>query len=267
MKIIVCLNFRKSIITEEKNSMVQSNNRTSFLDNECRAIIEQALELKKQEGGKVILMAAGTDTDCILMREGLAMGCDEAHLIVRNQRHSAGTVMLSVDMVNLILRFGYDLVITGYRIRSGFSSFLGAELAELLQTEQLSLAKKLKAEGQFIRTEISYDREIVCIKSPLPCVVTLDNSKAKNEAISVMQIHEAIDKTLKIWKDEELDSLETCYDRNYSNAVLQSVIVKEYHKPKKVKKCELYDEISVEEAVDVILEKWQEQKIVGEVCV
>lgn len=271
MKIIVCLNF---IICSPDESGCLVENRAggdsgrTHLDNENKVLIEQALELKNQENDTVTVMAGGCDTDRVLLREALAMGCDTAWLIVRQSPYINHKPLLSVDMGKMARLAGFDIIITGYRVKSGFSSFLGAELAELLDLDQISCASKLalSKNNRLVSADIKYGNESLRVENPLPCVVTLANSTAKNEIISVTEIFQSFEKEMVIWRDEELDRLKFTEEKIAEKSFSDAVLIDSLKKSEKRKECVLYDEISVEEAVDIIIKNLRKQNIIKGTC-
>ncbi len=244
----------------------------THLDNEKKAVIEQAIDLKNQENDMVTVIAAGCDTDRVLLREALAMGCDRAWLIARNSPDVSQKPPVSVDMEKLIRLNGYDVILTGYRMKSGLFSFLGAELAELLSLGQMSCASKLERknicskENPLVITDIRYGNEFLQMESTLPCVVTLANYASKNEIVSVAEILGSLKKELMIWKDKELDGLKAGDDRVQENYFSDAITIAALQKSEKRKDCAFYDEISVEEAVEVIIENLCQQNIIEGIC-
>lgn len=248
----------------------------THLDNENKAVVEQALKLKNQESGTVTVIAAGCDADRVLLREALAMGCDRAWLIARNSPDFSKMPMMSVNMEKLIKLTGYDVILTGYRMKSGISSFLGAELAELLSLNQITCASSLAvkdsgspmkgSERLWITADMRCGNDLLWVESPLPCVITLANSTAENKNISVTEIFGSFEKELIVWSDDKLDSLTAGDEKTLGNFFSHAISIADLQKFEQKKSCALYDEISAEQAVSIIIENLRKQNIIKETC-
>lgn len=135
--------------------------------------LEQALQIKDREGGKVTVLSVGQPGDVDVLRECLYRGADEAvRVVAEDGLDSAARAAL---LAAAIRRIGaHDLVLLGVSVPEGENSLLAGELAGRLGHAQLTYVDSLTelAPGQVTcRREIEMGSEFV--KLPLPAVLAL----------------------------------------------------------------------------------------------
>ena len=254
MKIVVCLNFISFVPDENKQFQIYEKKMDSFLNNENRAIIEQALYLKRNMNDRVVIMASGTLSGRLLLREALAIGCDEAHLIVQNASCSKKRYLIAEQMAELLKRTGFDVILTGYRMQDGHNAFLGSEIAEFLGINQISYVKKIQLSSDSIQVETEYESNF-CISSPFPCMVTLQNQKAENRQLSVMDIMRSSQKPMRIWSEGQLSDVQ-------NNESIKDLTIEKSEKLSLRKPCEMHEKMNPKQAAAFIIKKMEEQGLV-----
>lgn len=198
-KIVLCLNFIQYVCNDNNEFVLCNDKKEQTLDKEKRNLVEQTVAIAGKDN-KVIVIAAGLPDHKIMMREALALGCDESYLIVIGQKEATSDIMSG--MVSLISSMDPSLIITGYRIMDGLYAPLGALLAAKLGIPQLSCCKEVEIVGKYVSVMISSKhQEKYAGISPLPCVVTLLNKPIPGRILSVSEINEAFQKNLTVWKN------------------------------------------------------------------
>ena len=92
--------------------------------------VEQALLTKEAEGGKVTALCLGPDSAEEALKQALAMGCDEAVLILDSAFDSADTLVVSRALAAAIQKLGpADLVFFGKSAVDSDTGVLGPQVA------------------------------------------------------------------------------------------------------------------------------------------
>ena len=136
--------------------------------------LEQALQIKDREGGKVTVLSLAPAGDLDVLRECLYRGADEA-LRVTPPAGEQDTAASAALLAAAIRRVGaHDLVLLGVGVPEGENSLLAAELAGRLGHAQVTYVDsiaELSPAGVLCRREIEMGSEFV--RAPLPAVLAL----------------------------------------------------------------------------------------------
>jgi electron transfer flavoprotein beta subunit len=106
--------------------------------------IEEALKIKEQKGGEVVLVSLGPERVTSALRNGLAMGADRAlHLkdALFENLDALGTARALAAAIKTLAP--YDLILTGQQGVGGDNSQIPGLLAELLDLPQVTVAVKI----------------------------------------------------------------------------------------------------------------------------
>jgi len=145
----------------------------SIINPDDKAGLEAALRLKDEHGGKVILVSMGPLQADVALREGLAMGADEAYLISDRLFGGADTWATSSTIASAIRKIGnFDLIITGRQAIDGDTAQVGPQIAEHLGIANISYAEDIKIEGNSVIVKRQYEDRYHILKSKLPCLIT-----------------------------------------------------------------------------------------------
>ena len=135
--------------------------------------LEQALQIRDREGGKVTVLAVGAPKEVDVLRECLYRGADEAVRVVADgPLDTAAQAALLAAAVRRV--GGHDLVLVGVGLPDGEASLLGAELAGRLDCAQLGYVDSILELGGgsvLCKREIEMGSETV--RLPLPAVLSL----------------------------------------------------------------------------------------------
>ena len=136
--------------------------------------LEQALQIKDREGGRVTIVSLAPAGDLDVLRECLYRGADEA-VRVTHEDGALDSAAAAALLAEAIRRIGaHDLVLLGVSVPEGENSLLAAELAGRLGHAQVTYVDsltELTAESVLCRREIEMGREFV--RAPLPAVLAL----------------------------------------------------------------------------------------------
>jgi electron transfer flavoprotein beta subunit len=139
--------------------------------------IEEALRLREQQGGEVVLISMGPPRAVETLRKGLAMGADRAVLISDQAAAGSDLVATSAVLAAALERERPDLVFVGQQAADGGGAVLGAAVADRLRLPFVSQAAELVLDdGDKVelrrQTEFGYER----ILAPLPAVVAVSDA-------------------------------------------------------------------------------------------
>ncbi len=136
MKIAVCI---KQVPTREWQPRLNDDKTwiregdASFEMNEPDAYaLEEALRLKEQHGGEVVVCSAGPSRVAQVIREALARGADRAILVEDDGLASADAFVTSAALAGAMKDETFDLVLTGLQSDDQGFAQVGVILAEKL---------------------------------------------------------------------------------------------------------------------------------------
>lgn len=90
-----------------------TSRETAGMNPDDKAAVEAALRLREAEGGTVTLLCAGPESAAELLREALAMGCDETTLTAVPAPCAAEAETAARALKAALQHQEYDLILTG----------------------------------------------------------------------------------------------------------------------------------------------------------
>jgi electron transfer flavoprotein beta subunit len=141
--------------------------------------VEEALRLKGDGEGEVVVVSMGPERAADSLRKALAMGADRAVLVTDDAAAGGDLIATSKVLAAALEREGADLVLFGQQASDADGAVLWAAVAERLRRPVVSQAAEVTVAGDGLRvkrqTEFGYD----VIEAPLPAVLAV--SDAVNE--------------------------------------------------------------------------------------
>ncbi len=136
MRILVCI---KQVPVKEWQPRVDDTGRgireqdASFEMNEPDAYaLEEALRIREQQGGDVVVCTAGPARAAQVLREALARGADRAVHVQDDRLAGADAAVIAGVLADAIRDDGFDLVLTGLQSDDQGAAQTGVILAERL---------------------------------------------------------------------------------------------------------------------------------------
>lgn len=162
--------------------------------------IEAALQLKEQLGGTVTVVSMAPARAEEVLREGLAMGCDEAVLLSDPAFDGVDILATGRVLASAIKKIGYDLVLTGNESAGGDTGHVVSQLAQLLGTAHLASVSGLQAdkEGSLL-VKIRTNNGYLKLRARLPLVLGVRRELNNPRSTSLMGIMAAGSKPLQKW--------------------------------------------------------------------
>ena len=201
MKILVCI----SRTPDTTAKIAFTDNNTKFASDGVQWIINpydewyalvRAIELKEKDASVIIhLITVGTSETEPIIRKALALGGDEA---IRVNTDNQDPFYIASQIAAVVKEGGYDLVLTGKETIDYNGSSIGAMVAELTDTNYISLATKLEFEHgkAVICREIEGGEEVA--ETTLPLTLSCQKGMAEARIPNMRGIMAARTKPLKV---------------------------------------------------------------------
>jgi electron transfer flavoprotein beta subunit len=163
--------------------------------------LEEAVRIKEKAGGKITAVSAGPESLEDTIKEALAMGADEAILVIAPELDGIESALSASLLAEAIRQAGSpDLILLGEGSTDNYSGQVGPRLAELLNLPQLTFVKSMNIEGRDLTAVRSLENRFEDVEVELPAVVTVVSEINEPRIPAVTQILKAGRKPKKILK-------------------------------------------------------------------
>lgn len=261
MKIIVCIK-QVPDTTEIKLDPVKGtlirDGVPSIMNPDDKGALEQALRFKDQFGAEVTVVTMGPPQAEAILREAYAMGVDHAILISDRRFGGADTWATSYTISQAIRTLDYDLILAGRQAIDGDTAQVGPQIAEQLDLPQITYVEDAQFDGKktfTVRKNTEEGHEILEVDAP--CMLTVLASAYEPRYMSVSGIMTCFDKEITAMN---ADSFPVDFDKLGLKGSPTSV-KKSFTKGAKAMGT-LHDEITPEEAAEIIFTKLKEKFII-----
>jgi electron transfer flavoprotein beta subunit len=182
MKIAVCI---KQVVTREWQLRVNDaktwirDQDASFELNEPDAYaLEEALRLKEQHTGEVVVCSAGPARAAQVIREALARGADRAIHVESDALAAADAVTVADALAGAIREEAFDLVLTGLQSDDQGFGQVGVVLAEKLGMPHATIIMEVQAASEQRSVRVKRELEggwFQWMTLPLPALLTIQS--------------------------------------------------------------------------------------------
>ena len=264
MKIVVCIKQvpdTAEVKLDPKTGTLIRDGVPSIINHDDKAGLEAALQLREKlnDGSTVTVVCMGPPQADVALREALAMGADEAHLVSAREFGGSDTYATATIISAALRKIGYDLVITGRQAIDGDTAQVGPQIAEQLKVPQISYAEEIKIDGDAIIVKRQFEDQAHMLKVKTPCLLTALAELNEPRYMSVGGIIDAYNAEIKVWGFEDLKN-----DMNPEWIGLKGSPTNVFQsfgkQPKAAGTC--LTGLSTEEAVAAIMEKLIERHII-----
>jgi electron transfer flavoprotein beta subunit len=187
------------------------------------------------------------------------MGCDEAVLVSAREFGGSDTWATAVIIAAALEKIGYDLVITGRQAIDGDTAQVGPQIAENLHIPQVSYAEEVTVEGDNIVVKRQFEDRHHIIEVKTPCLLTALQELAAPRYMHARGVVEAYEKEIKVFGYEDLKDSLKLEDIGLKGSPTN--VFKSFTKQAKGLGT-LHADLSVDEAVKVIIDKMEERHII-----
>ncbi|ADN51342.1 electron transfer flavoprotein subunit beta/FixA family protein [Vulcanisaeta distributa] len=170
-----------------------------------RNAVEEAVRIKEKVGGRVRVITAlkygplakRQQEAESLLREVLAMGADEAYLIVDNALINSDQLLTAKAIAAAIRKLGnYDLIIAGEATIDGYTSQVGPRVAAELGIPVISFVRELRIEGNKVIAKRDLEEAVQTVEAQLPVLVTVTREINVPRIPPLLQIRAAMRKPI-----------------------------------------------------------------------
>jgi electron transfer flavoprotein beta subunit len=159
--------------------------------------VEEALQIREAQGGKVTILTVGTDKATEAIRTALAMGADEGVLI--NDPAALATDGLGTARVlaAALKQMPYDLIIAGQRAVDDDNYLVGTAVAEYLGIANISMVNQQEIADGKIKCRQTIEGGTVTLEADLPALFTTQRGLNEPRYASLPGIMKAKKKPLE----------------------------------------------------------------------
>ncbi len=253
MKIAVCI---KQVPTREWQPRLDESKRwiregdASFEMNEPDAYaLEEALRLKEQHGGDVVVCSAGPARVAQVLREALARGADRAIHVDGEALASADAFVTASALAAAMQEERFDLTLTGLQSDDQGFAQVGVILAEKLGLPHATIIMEVAVEGGSLRVKRELEGGwFQWVAMPLPAVLTIQSG--------INQLRYATLKGIMAAKKKEIRRTEV----PAGVAPHQSIV--SLYVPDKTKKTQIIDGSPAEAAKELVRKLRDEVRVI-----
>jgi electron transfer flavoprotein beta subunit len=167
--------------------------------------LEEAVRMKEKHGAKVTVLSVGSAKLKDTVLEALAMGADEACIVVDPACEGSDTAASAMTLATAIRKIGsYDLILVGEGSADNYSSQVGSRLAEILSVPQVTYVRELSVEGNTVTAVRDTEDVLEVVKAYIPLVVSVTSEINKPRRAPLAQILRASRKPLISWTLKDL---------------------------------------------------------------
>jgi len=167
--------------------------------------LEEGIRLRDVNGGKVTVVSAGSEDLEETIKEGLAMGADDAVLVIDPKLENAESSISAVVLAKAIQNIGeFDLILLGEGSTDNYSGQVGSRLSEELNLPLVTYVKSLQVDGNKARLVRNMDDCFEVVEVDLPLIVTVTSEINEARIPAVTQILKAGRKPKQILSLDEL---------------------------------------------------------------
>jgi electron transfer flavoprotein beta subunit len=185
--------------------------------------LEEAVRIKERaEGTKVTALAMGKAKLKDGIKQALAIGADEAVLLIDPVFANSDTFGTAKALAKAIEKIGeYDLILCGEGSTDNYSGQMGPRLAEILDLPQITYVRELEIEGGKIKAVRNMEESFEVVETELPALVTVADEINQPRLASLRDILKAARKPVQEWTVADLGLSED--DAGAKGAVMEMV--------------------------------------------
>jgi electron transfer flavoprotein beta subunit len=167
--------------------------------------MEEAVRIKEKHGAKVTVLSVGSVKLKDTILEALAMGADEACIVVDPACEGSDTAGSALTLAKAIEKIGaYDLILVGEGSADNYSGQIGSRVAEILGVPQITYVRELTIEGNTITAVRDTEGVLEVVKAMMPALVSVTSEINKPRRAPLAQILRASRKPLNSWTLKDL---------------------------------------------------------------
>ncbi len=169
--------------------------------------IETALQLKEQHGGTVTAITMGPSQAEKVLKEAIAMGCDEGILVSDRKFGGSDTWATSYTLAKAIEKFGtFDLIIAGERATDGDTAQVGPGIAAWLNIPLATYVARVESvDDRSLTVERLVEEGYQIIEMEKPALITVVKAIASPRLPTLRGKKRAKTATIPLYNAENMD--------------------------------------------------------------
>lgn len=243
MKIAVCV---KQVVTrewplrvDEARTWVQDRDASFEMNEPDAYALEEALRLKEQHGGEVVVCTAGPARTAQVVREALARGADRAIRVEGDGLAAADAVMVAEALASAVRDERFDVVLTGLQSDDQGFAQTGVVLAELLGIPHATIIMEVQVADGRLRVKRELEGGwFQWVSMPAPALLTIQSG--------INQLRYATLKGIMAAKRKEVRVVEAAADLAQSQEILEIRV------PEKTKQTRMIDGSPADAAAELV---------------
>lgn len=171
-----------------------------------KSALEEAVRIKeKTEGTKVTALALGGAKLKDGIKQALAIGADEAVLLIDPAFSGSDTFGTARALAKAIQKIGeYDLILGGEGSTDNYSGQVGPRLAEMLDLPQITYVRELEVGDSKLKAVRNMEESFEVVEAELPALVTVAAEINQPRLASLRDILKAARKPVQEWMAADL---------------------------------------------------------------
>ena len=252
MKIAVCV---KQVVTrewplrvDEARTWVQDRDASFEMNEPDAYALEEALRLKEQHGGEVVVCSAGPARTAQVVREALARGADRAIRVEGDGLAAADASMVAGALAGAVRDEGFDLVLTGLQSDDQGFAQTGVVLAELLGIPHATIIMEVQVADGRLRVKRELEGGwFQWVSMPTPALLTIQSG--------INQLRYATLKGIMAAKRKEVRVVEAAADLAPRQEILEIRV------PEKTKQTRMIDGSPADAAAELVKALREEARV------
>ena len=182
MEILVCVkqvpDTAEVKIDPEKHTVIRAGVPNIFNPFDQNAL-EAALQLKDSQGARVTLLSMGPPQAEDVLREGLAMGADDAYLLTDRKVGGSDTLATGYCLAQAVRKVAelqgieqFDIVLSGKQAIDGDTAQVGPQIATELGIPQITYAAEINVDGTTVRVKQQNEEGYIVTEAQFPVLIT-----------------------------------------------------------------------------------------------
>ena len=182
MEILVCVkqvpDTAEVKIDPEKHTVIRAGVPNIFNPFDQNAL-ESALQLKDSQGARVTLLSMGPPQAEDVLREGLAMGADDAYLLTDRKVGGSDTLATGYCLAQAVKKVAelqgieqFDIVLCGKQAIDGDTAQVGPQIATELGIPQITYAAEINVDGTTVRVKQQNEEGYIVTEAQFPVLIT-----------------------------------------------------------------------------------------------
>jgi electron transfer flavoprotein beta subunit len=165
-----------------------------------KCALEEAVRIKETHGGKVTALAAGSPKLKDTIKEALAIGADEAVILIDPAFQDSDAMGSARLLAKAIQKVGeYDLIMLGEGSADNYSGQVPPRIAELLGLPQVAFVREVEVLDNGLRVVRDLENALEVIEVDLPAVISVTGELNTPRLPPLSAILKAGRKPLHVW--------------------------------------------------------------------